>query len=245
MVGLDLTGHGVSYGLPAGNKFTDFTGHDNTVFCAAFAPSDDGSYIVASAGGNNNEIFLWNPINGKTIRKIKGKGSAIQDLAFGTGLELFISRELVQGKPAPFKTSFDFNTFVVNRNPSKYTTPSRDLNAGIRKSDDEMSLDMPKGKKVQNDPNVDGRIFDFQATLEGNVVVASEFSLKLYDHAGLLMKEFIGHSGAVKTISVSPDGRYLASGGEDQSIILWKLSESGAAPSLRKAFPDENWSRFF
>lgn len=244
VVGLDLAGHGVSYGLPAGNKFTDFTGHDNTVFCAAFAPSDDGSYIVASAGGNNNEILLWNPINGKTIRKIKGKGLAIQELAFGPGLELFISRELNLNKPGPMKTSFDFNTFVVNKNPNKYIPPAHDMNTGIRQSD-ELTIDLPKGKKIVNDPGVDGRIFDFQGTLEGNVVVASEFSLKLYDRGGLLLKEFIGHSGAIRTVSVSADGRYMASGGEDQSIILWKLSESGAAPSLRKAFPDENWSRFF
>ena len=244
LVGLDVSGHGVSYGLPAGNKFTDFNGHDNAVFSAAFSPAGDGSYIVASAGGNNNEIFLWNPINGKTIRKIKGKGSAIHDLAFGEGMELFISRENARGKVSAFKTSFNLGNFTINRNPGKYVPPAKDLNAGIRPVNETL-LSLPKGKTIQNEAAVDGRMLAYQSTLEGNVVVASDYSLKMYDRGGLLLKEFVGHSGEVRALTVSADGRYLASGGEDQSIILWKLSESGAAPSLRKAFPDENWARYF
>lgn len=243
VVGLGDGGNGVSYGLPNGNKFTEFHGHDNTVFCATFAPSEDGSYVVASAGGNNNEILLWNPINGKTIRKIKGKGSGIQDLAFGQGMELYISRELIQNKPAPFSHVFDFNNFSIGKAPGKPPV-AKDLNAGLRLSS-EVTLELPRGKFIQNDPNVDGRILDFQGTPEGMVVVASDYSLKMYDRGGLLMKEFVGHSGGVHALTISADGRYLASGGEDQSIVLWKLSESGAAPSLRKAFPDENWAGFF
>ncbi|MBL7864668.1 MAG: caspase family protein [Cyclobacteriaceae bacterium] len=243
VVGLGDGGNGVSYALPNGNKFTDFHGHDNTVFCATFAPSEDGSYVVASAGGNNNEILLWNPINGKTIRKIKGKGSGIQDLAFGQNMELYVSRELVQNKPAPFSQSFDFNNFSIGKAPAKPTL-LKDFNSGLRLSS-EVTLELPRGKFIQNDPNVDGRILDFQGTAEGTVVVASDYSLKMYDRGGLLLKEFVGHSGGVHALTISADGRYLASGGEDQSIILWKLSESGAAPSLRKAFPDDNWARFF
>lgn len=244
LVALDVAGHGVSYGLPAGNKFSDYRGHDNTVFCAAFSPSENGSYIVASAGGTGNEIVLWNPINGKTIRRIKGKGSAIHDLAFGPGLELFISRVSEPGKPGNYPMSFDLANFSVNRTPGRYVPPSTDANAAIRQSSESM-LNLPKGKSIQNDVAVDGRILDYQTTPDGNILVASDYSLKMYDKGGLLLKEFVGHSGEVRALAVSEDGRYLASGGEDQTIIIWKLNESGAAPSLRKALPDENWSRFF
>lgn len=244
LVALDVAGHGVSYGLPAGNKFSDYRGHDNTVFCAAFSPSENGSYIVASAGGTGNEIVLWNPINGKTIRRIKGKGSAIHDLAFGPGLELFISRVSEPGKPGNYPMSFDLANFSINRTPGRYVPPSTDANAAIRQSSESM-LNLPKGKSIQNDVAVDGRILDYQTTPDGNILVASDYSLKMYDKGGLLQKEFVGHSGEVRALAVSEDGRYLASGGEDQTIIIWKLNESGAAPSLRKAFPDENWSRFF
>ncbi len=243
LVALDVQGHGVSYGVPGGNKFTDFNGHDNAVLAAAFSPADNGSYVVASAGGNNNEIYLWNPINGKTIRKVKGKGSAIQDLAFGTGLELFVSQSM-NAKANDFKRSFDFNLMKLNATAPKFVSPAQNFNQGFSLSS-EYKLDLPKNKQIENSPDEDGRILDFQALLDGSVAVASDFSLKLYDKNGFFQKEFVGHTGGVRAITISPDGRYLASGGEDQTIILWKLSETGAAPSLRQTFPDANWANFF
>jgi WD40 repeat protein len=241
LVALDESGKGMSFAVPGGTKFTDFNGHDNTVLCAAFSPVENGSYVVASAGGNNNEIYLWNPINGKSLRKIKGKGSAIQDLAFGSGLELFISQQ-PNSKANEFKKSFDFLLMKINT-ATKYSPPVKDLNEGIKQIS-ESSITI-KGKAIQNDPADDGRILDFQATADGNIIVASDLSLKMYDHNGFFLKEFVGHTGGVRAVSVSADGRYLASGSEDQTIILWKLSETGAAPSMRKAFPEESWSNFF
>ncbi|MFO0331167.1 MAG: caspase family protein [Bacteroidota bacterium] len=243
LVGLDVAGHGVSYGVPGGNKFTDFNGHDNTVMAAVFSPQDNGSYVVASAGGNNNEIYQWNPINGKTIRKVKGKGSAIQNLAFGAGLELFISQD-VNAKEGEFKRSFDFNLMKLNPTAPKFIPPAQDFNRGISQSS-ETKLDLPKNKAIENSPDTDGRILDFQGTQEGNVIVASDFSLRMYDRNGFFQKDFVGHNGSIRSVTVSADGRYLASGGEDQTIILWKLNETGAAPSLRQAFPDASWANFF
>jgi WD40 repeat protein len=243
LVGLDITGKGMSWSLPSGIKFTDYTSHDNTVFTAAFSPSLSGNYSVASAGGMNNEILVWNPINGLTLKKIKGKGSAIQDLAFGEGLELFICRDAIKNGKPQFKSSFNFSSLTVNRSPGS-VTPRKDLNKEISQSSmNEISL--PKGKVIQTDENVDGRILDYQALTDGSVIVGSDFSLKMFDKNGLISKEFVGHSSAVRALAVSADGKYLASGGEDQSIILWKLAESGFAPSLRKAFEDEEWQKFF
>jgi WD40 repeat protein len=244
LVGLDITGKGMSWSIPGGTKFTDYNVHDNTVFSAAFSPSLSGNYIVASAGGTNNEILLWNPINGLTVRRIKGRGTAIQDLAFGSGMELYISRDFTKNGKAQFKSAFDFATLTVNRSPGQVSAPVKDLNKDINQTT-ENSIALAKGKVIQTDANVDGRILDFQALADGNVLVGSDFSLKMYDKNGYLYKEFVGHSGAVRTVAVSADGQYLASGGEDQSIILWKLSESGYAPSLRKAFEGEEWTTFF
>ncbi len=244
MVGLDVIGKGISWGIPAGNKFADFSGHDNTVFSAAFAPSLKGNYVVASAGGINNEIILWNPINGLTVKKIKGKGNAIQDLAFGTGMELLISQELAKDKKPLYKVSFDFESLTINRNPSSLKTEAKETIKGVSRTGPN-TLDLPKGKKIQTDENQDGRILDYHILADGSVIVASDFSLKMFDKNGFLSKEFIGHYGAVRSISVSADGKYLASGGEDQSIILWKLSETGFAPSLRQTFEGEDWASFF
>ncbi|MFN5168547.1 MAG: WD40 repeat domain-containing protein [Cyclobacteriaceae bacterium] len=208
MVVLDGAGNGESFGVPAGNKFSDFKGHDHTVQAAVFAPTDNGTYIVASAGGWNNEICLWNPFNGKLIRKIKGKGNSIEHLAFGQGLELYVDSKIDEQEQ--YTASYDF--FTLKLNPNRYTPPIKNLNEGIKKSS-EFKLDLPKGKSIELDPGVDGAILDYQATLEGYIIIASNFSLKMYDRNGYPMKEFVGHSGAVRSITLSPDERYLASGG--------------------------------
>ncbi len=243
LVGLDVAGKGYSWSVPGGAKFTDYTAHDNTVFAAAFAPSNTGNYIVASAGGINNEILLWNPINGLTLRRIKGKGSAIQDISFGNGLELFISRDFTKNGKPQYKSSFNFASLVVNRNPGQFSSKTQD-NKDVVQTDVNV-ISLPKGKSIRTDPNQDGRILDYQVITDGNIVVASDFSLKMFDRNGFLNKEFVGHYGAVRSVTLSADGQYLASGGEDQSIILWKLSESGYAPSLRQAFDGADWSKFF
>ncbi len=244
LVGLDITGKGASWAVPSGSKFTDYTAHDNTVYSAAFSPSLSGNYIVASAGGTNNEILLWNPINGLTVRRIKGKGSAIQELAFGEGLELLISREYAKNGKSNFKSSFNFAALTVNRNPAKPNLAGKELNKTISQTS-ENAIGLPRGKVIQTDPNQDGRILDFQEMRDGGVIVGSDFSLKMFDKNGYLSKEFIGHSGAVRSIALSGDGKYMASGGEDQSIILWKLTESGYAPSLRKVFDSDVYAKFF
>ena len=244
LVGLDIRGTGMSWGVPNGNRFSDFKGHDNTVFCAAFSPSLTG-YIVASAGGINNEILLWNPINGMTVRKIKGKGNAVQSIAFGNGLELFVSQTPPAKNSKPvYKTKFDFASLTMDRSPNAATVTPRKTNPEIGLTS-ENSLSLPKGKQIETDPNEDGRILDFVSLNDGNVIVASDFSLKLFDKMGLPMKEFVGHFGAVRTISSTADGAYIATGGEDQTIILWRTADTGFVPTMRQVFSDEQWTSFF
>jgi len=244
LAALDETGKGMTYTIPTGNKLTEFTGHDNTVFSAVFSPSTTGNYTVASGGGNNNEIILWNPINGLTVRKIKGKGSPIHQLAFGQGYELFISKEMVNDGAKPsYKSSFDFSSFIINRNPTRSPSLKPAPKDIIQTS--MFSIALPKGKAIQLDEASDGRILDFKVLADGSVVVASDFSLKMFDKNGYLNKEFLGHSGAVRTVTVSEDGKYLASGGEDQAVILWKLSETGFAPSMRSILDTPEWSEYF
>lgn len=243
LVAMDETGHGASYTVPATSKLTDFTGHDNTVFSAALSASNNGNYMVATAGGNNNEIILWNPISGLISKKIKGKGSAIYQLAFGEGYELFVSKDFPGPNKPKYKQSFDFGTFVINRNPSR--TPKEIVLPKDIYQTDVNGIALSKGKAIQTDPGVDGRILDFKSMADGSVVVASDYSLKLFDKNGFLSKEFLGHTGAVRTVTVSGDGKYLASGGEDQSIILWKISETGSAPSIRSVFDTPEWTQYF
>ncbi|MDX1629967.1 MAG: caspase family protein, partial [Fulvivirga sp.] len=238
-------GHGISYSIPSGNEFSRYNGHDNTVFSADFSPqSADGNYIVASAGGNKNVIQIWSPINGRTKQTIKGKGNTIWDLEFGKGFELFIAREQpLDESNVAYQQSFDFNTFSVNENPGQPAKGFR-VNASDVYQTGIFTLEFNRNI-IENSEYEDGRILDYQVTPDNELVVASDYSLKMYNKRGQLIKEFLGHTGGVRSLAVSRDGRYLASGSEDQSIKIWKLDEHGEAPSMRQIFTEPAWGEYF
>ena len=239
---LDEQGTGLSITIPANTVLTEHRFHDNVVFSAAFAPGTSGTYMVASAGGTNHEIVFWNPVNGNVVRRIKGKGNTIGQLGFGKGSELFISNSTEGGKPR-YRASFDFSTLQIDKKATGAPAPKTPSNSIYQTS--EQTIVFGKNKTIQTNPQEDGRIFDFIQLKDGSVIVASEFSLKQFTPEGNYMREFTGHQSTVRSITVSGDGRYLASGGDDQIINLWLLSETGSALTLRQYFDNEEWAKYF
>jgi WD40 repeat protein len=246
LVAMDVTGNGRSYSVPSGNKFAEFNGHDNTVFSADFSPeSETGNYIVATAGGNDNIIYIWNPINGRSQQTIKGHGGTIWDMSFGEGLDLYISNQQTKNERVSYNFRFDFSTFGISTDPGK---PTAGFLADANKTVEQTgiyTIEVGRGNVIQNDEFEDGRILDYQVRSNGNVIVGSDFSLKEYNTSGEMLKEFLGHTAGVRTVTVSKDGRYMASGSEDQTIKIWNLADKGDLPSMRDVFEAAEWQEYF
>lgn len=246
LVAMDASGKGASYSIPSGNKFAEFNGHDNTVFSADFSPeSASGNYQVATAGGNNNVIYIWNPINGRSVQTIKGHGSTIWDLTFGEGLGLFIAKDQSKNNNIRHQFKFDFKTFGIVADPGKPDDSFLEAANKNIKQTGVYLLELAKGNIIQNDEFEDGRILDYQVMSNGHVIVGSDFSLKEYGHEGNMIKEYLGHTAGVRTVTVSKDGRYMVSGSEDQTIRIWKLAEQGEISSMREIFTAEEWQGYF
>ena len=246
LVAMDVAGHGTSYSIPSGNKFAEFNGHDNTVFSADFSPeSASGNYLVATAGGNNNVIYIWNPINGRSQQTIKGDGSVMWDLSFGDGMKLFIANEPSRNDRVQYTYQFDFETFGITSKPGKPNDKFLEVANKLVTQTGIYTIEVSKGGIIQNDEFEDGRILDYQVMTNGNVIVGSDFSLKEYSPQGEMIKEYVGHTAGIRSVTVSEDGRYMASGSEDQTIRVWNLKEKGSIPSMRDIFEADDWMTYF
>jgi WD40 repeat protein len=67
------------YSVPDGSNIVNFTQHKNIVLATAIS-SD--SQLAATAGGENNEIYIWNLQTGEIKYKLSGKGTQIWAVGF-------------------------------------------------------------------------------------------------------------------------------------------------------------------
>ena len=56
------------------------------------------------------------------------------------------------------------------------------------------------------------------------VATASGLTIRLYDERGKEVRRFSGHTGGIKSIAFSHDGKRLVSGGDDKSIRAWDVA---------------------
>src|SRR5207244_9464245 len=71
---------------------------------------------------------------------------------------------------------------------------------------------------------------------------ASARAVQVWETAsGSIRHTFAGHRNETPTLAFSPDGRLLASGSKDCTVILWDLDTATIDPDLRTARPDRLW----
>ena len=87
--------------------------------------------------------------------------------------------------------------------------------AEIKKTDDPVANE-------SNDLNIGALAVG--STSRGNIYIYEMPSQKS-DESPRLLRQFRGHTGSVSSLSVSADGRYLASGSDDATVGLWPLSD--------------------
>ncbi|HYF68444.1 MAG TPA: caspase family protein [Ohtaekwangia sp.] len=215
--------------LSSGVDLLLFSAHNNTVSAVAMAPfstfaGQKGSY-VATAGGDEKEIFIWNTIDGTVVRKLGGHGHGIfataksddnTTIGFGQTNPTGILED------APIEKTFNLNTFSLQdaQKNHKLIQFDRDyLGSEIYKKS---ALMLTHGTgHISIDPQKDGEIRSYTFLNDHNVIsVGSTFGIPLFERTGKFITRLIGHHGEVW--SVCPLGNdLLISSSADQTIKIW------------------------
>ncbi len=258
------------WSIPDGEEMASYEGHDNVVGTTAISP--DGR-LVATGGGNNQEIHLWTLRDANLIQRLSGVGASVWTVGFSTD-----GRTLAWGN-----TSAQLSP--TNRGPVEYriTLPTSDgflLSAPQKISSRGAGSNPPllKGGTASFSPNAcitlkqkgefcraqdkwrdwtlrtrsgkwgsdsileirdqnrtvasiergatDGyRHKSYTFTADGQRIISggSNGWLTAYNRDGDKLGDYIGHTGDVWAVAVSPDDRLLISGSFDQTVRVWDV----------------------
>jgi WD40 repeat protein len=210
--------------IEAGNQPT-LKEHPNTVM--AVNRSADGTLAV-SAGGESNEIIVWNTADGTVLRKFESASKAIwavgwskdgKSLAWGN-----TNRKGADGLHS-IEQTFQFDEFLPGAPPQagEYGRHIREEGAYSIKVDNFFQFTVSEnGKQLYQHKSRSDRIYSVTFLHGKGILVGSTFAMYLLEtRTGKLIRTYRGDRGLTVALAPSPDGRYFVSGSSDQVIRVW------------------------
>ncbi|MEW6620891.1 MAG: caspase family protein, partial [bacterium] len=229
------------FSIPSGKSISSFAGHTNIVIATAISP--DGS-IAATGGGSDNEIWLWDLMTGKAMKKLIGNGRCVWSVGFSRDGRAIAWGNIYEQKSlfeyGPLEKSFIINGLTGDLCPGPDSSEADGYIRAIEKlgtisigTEDGMihpTLQILKDGEViheiTRDPTTGDRHLSLTLTADGKTVISGGDNgvLTSYDtQTGRELQQFIGHTSDVWAVAVSPDGRLLVSGSNDQTVMLWEV----------------------
>ena len=211
-------------------RISSFSEIDNRAMAVDFL--DNETAVVA--GGTNNEIFIFDAFSGELEYNITGKGKCIWSVGLKKGL-IYLGNTFskIRGnadleKYFNLKSSNVFN--LKNKLESKFANcilpyfKSFSLKKGFK---DQVLIVYDNEEEVGRiiTTEYSGVKFNVYGFTKNGIVIAGSGmgNLHAYDVTGRLIANFIGISG--ETFCLAIKGNLLLSGGNDQILRLWDISE--------------------
>ena len=228
----------------SGKVVTAYTKLNNIVLASAISP--DGSF-VATGGGNNQEIHIWDPKTGDTKQILKGTGAPVWAVGFSAdertiawgntfeehGLNNHGPLQFSLTLPAVGETLSSPVPVASQDGWFRATASSSQLSLNHRKGGpfgydaflDILKDGKPTGISMERDATTGLAFYSYTFTPDGKTILAGggDGPIVAYNLEGKTLEgsSFFGHEGVVWAIAMSPKGRFLVSGSDDQTIRLW------------------------
>jgi WD40 repeat protein len=200
--------------------------HRDIVTAVAFSP--DGKSLAT--GCWDHAAHLWDVGKGTEIRALRGHKEIVWDVAFapdGRTLATSSSDKAIKlwdvatgAERLTFSGHVDFVESAVLANKGK-TLVSHDSLDAIR------VWDLVSGKDMRRISLAgDARAFENMAAFDDGFVGANENGLiTVYDTDGKPLRKLEGHNLGLNALAVSPDGKLLASGGNERWARVWNIAD--------------------
>ena len=225
-------------------EITRYNRHNDLIGCVQFISQDE----VVSMGGVNNEVAVW---------RITSAGSTPKELFFNDGIgrsnysAALSGTELAFSKipdkaygDAPYRevfNLFDRQIEPIEKVKTIFNYPVRESGQWslyekepVRYSDWDPSeiLYIIKNKQLKDSilryPDDGNRFGTYSIVSDKYFVAGCDYGiLEAYDFDGVLRSRFVGHEGAVRSATLSENGKFLITSGLDMTIRFWPVAEIG------------------
>ena len=206
----------------------------HTLWVTGVAVSPDGKQIVS--GSYDKTVKVWDASTGEEVRILKGHSDFVRSVAFSPDGEWIVSGSndktvKVWNTSAPRNTvTFKGDRFTsdVAFSPDGKRIASASLTGKSVKvwdaSTGERTIVVGGSHAVAFSP-------DGKRIVTGGGLLRGE--LRVWDAStGKEVLALEGHDGVVRSLAVSPDGKWIVSGSEDKTIRLWDASTGEEMRSL-------------
>ena len=242
--------------IPDGKLVARFGGHDNIVLATSVSPN--GKW-AATAGGSDFGIALWDLKTGREKLHLSGHGATVWSVGFSAdGNQVAFGNRFDQKGQTEYQLNGPLqHGFVIgSQGPAfgYHSELSSDL--GFIRAQTRLSgleIRTPNGREnptlevwengrrlhqITRDVTTGFDHRSFTLTPDAAIVISGGANGALTAYAartGAKVRDFVGHTGDVLAVAVSPNGQWLVSGSTDQTLRLWSMTSGSLMMTLVEA----------